>query len=260
MNAFSNSLGKGNQAGVILLHKPVPETAMRKIAFDLGCAETAFVAGNGPDYSLRWFSPKREMPLCGHATVAAAKVLMEKTGAGKILFRYEGGTIAAEIDGNNYISIVLPLDSYKRIKIEPVFNEFFKTVYPIIDGFEGAGTKKLVLVLSGDENIRKVGVDFAKMNSYRGTGDRGIGLIKKAKKYDIETRYFNPWAGVNEDSVTGSVHTVIAKYWYDLYKEKEIVSYQNSQRPGIIKMRIRNKSQLEIRGQARIILKGHFYV
>jgi len=79
VDAFTNEPFKGNPAGVCLLDKALTEEQMLSIAQELGYSETAFVEKRSisNSYSIRFFSPKIEIPLCGHATLASSKVVFE---------------------------------------------------------------------------------------------------------------------------------------------------------------------------------------
>lgn len=85
----------------------------------------------------------------------------------------------------------------------------------------------------------------------------GICVTTKSKKYDFESRFFNPWFGVEEDPVTGSVHTVLSRYWKSELKKSNMLAYQCSHRPGILKLVV-NDEKVEISGKAKIIINGEF--
>ncbi len=90
---------------------------------------------------------------------------------------------------------------------------------------------------------------------------KGIGVTTKGNgEYDFISRYFNPWAGVNEDPVTGSVHTVLAPYWSKILDKKQMLAYQASGRPGEIGIEIKDNNRIELIGQAVIVLKGEIYI
>ena len=73
--------------------------------------------------------------------------------------------------------------------------------------------------------------------------------------YDFESRYFIPWYGVDEDPVTGSVHTVLARFWKDILGKDTLQAYQASQRPGELKL-IVNNDIVQIIGNAKVVMKG----
>jgi len=255
VNAFAEELAEGNPAGVVISGKPLSDDDMKKIAFGIGKSETAFLIGKYPKHSIRWFSSVREMPLCGHATLAASKVLFEKDESLKeINFSYASGEICVSRDECGGIGMVFPLDGYDRIKPEQAYLDFF-AIDRVLDCIQGKATKKVVLVLEKSADLRAVKPDYGRMLRFNGEGRNGIGITKLSEKYDFETRYFNPWAGVNEDPVTGSVHTVLANYWKNNLGKNILRAYQDSQRPGLLRLNVLG-DKVEITGKARIFLRG----
>src|SRR5688500_15838041 len=80
VDTFTDRPYAGNPAGVCILESPAPDSWMQGLAAELRHSETAFVWPEGREYRLRWFTPTREIDLCGHATLAAAHVLWTKAG------------------------------------------------------------------------------------------------------------------------------------------------------------------------------------
>ena len=77
VDAFAGSLFKGNPAAIVILEKEIPDELMQNIAFENNLSETAYVYINKSPIEIRWFSPTAEVDLCGHATLASAKILFE---------------------------------------------------------------------------------------------------------------------------------------------------------------------------------------
>ena len=88
VDSFTHEYFKGNPAGVCFPEHEITDEKMQLIATELGLSETAFLKKTGRRSLIRYryFSPKMEIPLCGHATLASAKVLFKNTGAEKIHF------------------------------------------------------------------------------------------------------------------------------------------------------------------------------
>ena len=88
VDSFTDEPFKGNPAGVCLLKEELSESEMQSIAKELGLSETAFVVALNErnEFSIRFFSPVMEIPLCGHATLASAKVIFDKTRGDSITF------------------------------------------------------------------------------------------------------------------------------------------------------------------------------
>lgn len=257
VNAFADAPGCGNRAGVVVSQQHPPEDAMRFIAADIGASETAFVAPRGKTWSIRWFSLLKEMPLCGHATLAASQVLFQKDSrAAALSFEYTGGTFQVIRRADGTIGMEFPLDDYRQCPMDPVYREFFGNI-PFVECIQGVKTKKVVLITCAETDLKLLRPDFNRMAEHHGLYSSGIAITRSSFVYDFETRYFNPWAGVNEDPVTGSVHTLLARYWSSKLDKKKLVAYQNSQRPGELLLTVEEET-VEIRGRARIVLRGIF--
>ncbi|MBE0555638.1 MAG: PhzF family phenazine biosynthesis protein, partial [Proteobacteria bacterium] len=102
IDAFSGRVFSGNPAGVCFLDAWLDDALLRSIAAENNLSETAFlVKGDGP-YELRWFSPKMEIDLCGHATLAAAFALFShrEPAAGSVDFLTRSGTLSVRREGD----------------------------------------------------------------------------------------------------------------------------------------------------------------
>lgn len=261
VDAFADRMGFGNPAGLVFVDREDDGSdteIYQRIAFEIGKSDTAFVFPRDGGYSIRWFAPNREMPLCGHATLAAAKVLFDKEpGLGSIAFAYRGGVIDVEKGESGEISMAFPLDTYERMPIESAYREFFG-IELFADCIRGGRTGKVVLIVDPSLDLTMIKPDFRRMKTSTGVFSLGIGISKRAREHDFETRYFNPWAGVDEDPVTGSVHTLLARYWRDILGKDELVAFQNSQRPGTLGLSVRGEKVI-ISGQGKVVLKGHVF-
>lgn len=261
VNAFSEEIAQGNQAGVVLTDVKLPDQAMHQIAFDIGKPETAFVHKQGSAYAIRWFSPLKEMPLCGHATLAAAKVLSQTCDARELLFRYGAGEIAVSVDDTGNIGMCFPVDRYDEISYHPLLEDFFRLGEKDCQAcIRGRRTGKVAVIFKKDVPMGDIRPDFYRMKSHTDFGCNGIGISRQSDRYDFETRYFNPWAGVDEDYVTGSIHTVLASYWSRVLGKDELTGYQASTRPGVIRLKMADEEKVLIEGKARIVLSGTFLI
>lgn len=264
VDVFTDKLYKGNPAAVCILDKEIEEGHMKSIAAEMNLSETAFVLPIENElnvYSLRWFTPEVEVPLCGHGTIGTAKVLYDEAGINSDEIIFE--TISGRLIAKRYeigIGIDLPLDIPEDIDIsEDLLDSIGIEEY--IDAKVGKITRKVIIRVDSEEEIIKLNPDFNKMKSLRFTEDiKGIAITtNNTSKYDFLSRYFNPWAGINEDPVTGSVHTVLATYWGDIFNKTEMVSYQASHRGGKLILKIKDDNRLEIIGESVIVLKGEIY-
>jgi len=256
VNAFTDRLGCGNPAAVVLLDRELPAEAMQTIAFDMNKSETAFVARGEADgaHAIRWFTPVKEVPLCGHATLAASKALHEMAPFETVTFRYAGGLLPIARAEGGAFEMDFPLDDYDVVEAEPAYRSFFPGV-GIRECIHGRRTGKVVVRLDDAADLEGLRPDFAAMKGYRGLCSSGIGLTRRSSRYDCESRYFNPWYGVDEDPVTGSVHTLLARYWGRILGTERLRAYQASHRPGELWLRIAGE-RVKMAGKARIVMRG----
>lgn len=269
VDAFTSKACKGNPAAVCLVDSGLPESAMLDIAAEMNLSETAFIqpltGSSLPDtalYSIRWFTPKVEMPLCGHATLAASKVIFESLGfkGNRILFRSMSGELESRRHGGGF-TLDFPEDQLQEPGpssdlLEAMgIRRYKEIVY-------GRNTGKLVIRLHNEKEVRDLRPNFERMNSVKACFPvKGVGVTAEGDgDYDIVSRYFNPWAGVNEDPVTGSVHTVLAPYWSSILGKRELRALQASERCGEILIRIIGGGRLEFIGDAVVVLQGEIYL
>lgn len=258
VDSFTNEPFKGNPAGVCFLEHELDKEVMLKIAQEFGFSETAFVQKtNKPStYTIRHFSPKREIPLCGHATLASAKVIFKDTNVNEIFFvtsenlelviNKHNEEIMMEFPVYDTIPATIPQATLVALGLEKVIN----TVY-------SPKNKIIVLEISDSQLLAGLTPDFnALLNSY----DNINGILVTArsinKEYDFHYRYFWPWAGTNEDPVTGGVQTFLAKYWAEKLNKNKMKAFQSSQRTGYMTVELRD-NKVMIFGKALIVLEGN---
>ena len=266
VDTFTNELFKGNPAGVCLLGEEISDSLMQKIAFEMNLSETAFlipVVNEENRFSLRWFTPEVEVPLCGHATLASSAVLFEKfkISSNELQFETKSGILISKLE-NSEILLDFPMD-------EAVFDGF-QINHQLLDAlgiknyenvFLGKITKKLIFQLKDKEEILNIKPNFDLLNNLDCSWLKGIGVTAiDDKEFDFISRYFNPWAGVNEDSVTGSVHTVLASYWADILDKTKLKCYQASRRSGEMTLKIKENDRVEISGKYKIALQGEILI
>lgn len=261
VNAFADALGEGNPAAVVVEEGPRPALSDKDrqlIALEMNKSETAFVRADGDSRRIKWFSPKMEMPLCGHATLASAKVLHEKypPQPRRLSFVYGSGADSIDIEKaeGGSLAMYLPLDGYEDIPLSPIYSEFFGSV-KFSRALAGRRTGKVVLVAEPSADLAAIRPDFALMARSEGLFSRGIGITQRGKDCDFVSRYFNPWAGVDEDPVTGSVHTVLASFWAKELGKTSMRAAQKSHRPGLLELSIED-NRVRMEGRAKIILSG----
>ncbi|HVZ57670.1 MAG TPA: PhzF family phenazine biosynthesis isomerase [Chitinophagaceae bacterium] len=258
VDSFTTEKFKGNPAAVCFPESDADpqEDRMQKIAFEIGFSETAFVRHlEGDTYSIRFFTPKKEIPLCGHATLAAAKVIFENRAVETITFQ-------------NREHVRLPIArKERRIVMEfPVYDTQDVVVPPALTAALGIdqlvcarlSPRNGIILLEMEDPARlaRLQPDFqALVNSH--SGINGVLLTARSRNpnYDFEYRYFWPWAGTNEDPVTGGVQTFLTRYWAEILHKNTLRAFQSSFRTGSMVTELRRDKVL-IYGEAVIVLEG----
>lgn len=255
VNSFTDHIGQGNPAGVVISEAPLPDVLMQTIAFDVGKSETAFVRTLGNDeVAIRWFTPRREVPLCGHATLAAAKVLHNEQRFSTMRFIYAGGSLPVSSRTDGAFVMGFPRDDWEVIPVAPAYAPFFGGLRAR-ECIRGKRTGKVALIVDQDTDLRAIRPDFAAMAAFEGAGSNGMAISKPSARYDFESRYFNPWYGVDEDPVTGSVHTMLAAYWGRALGKRRMLALQASQRPGELELEL-DGDMVNMTGRARVLIQG----
>jgi PhzF family phenazine biosynthesis protein len=258
VDSFTREAFKGNPAGVCFPVQAISDEKMSDVAREFGLSETAFIqpTDNLDTYRIRYFSPKKEIPLCGHATLASAKVLFKNTDARKIHF-ITGEHIDLFVTRENE-EIIMEFPVYDTIDInvpQPVLNalgitEVANTAY--------SEKSKIILIEINDADLlAKLTPDFkALVNSYQGINSVLITAPSDDADYDYHYRYFWPWAGTDEDPVTGGIQTFLAKYWSKKTGKTNMKAFQSSSRTGYMKIELKGDKVL-LKSQAIIILEGN---
>lgn len=257
VDSFTSEPFKGNPAAVCLLTREPNAATMLKIAQEFGLSETAFVRETGTAgwYAIRYFSPKQEIPLCGHATLAAAKVLFRKTPGMEIHFlTHEQVELFVTRRGDD-ITMAFPVYDTEPATVPPAL--LAALGLPAVVNTAFSPKNKIILVeIADDQQLAALRPDFAALLQAH-TGINGVLVTAPGgtAAYDYHYRYFWPWAGTNEDPVTGGVQTFLAKYWAVRLHKPLMRAFQSSARTGTMQVELRADKVL-LTSQAVIVLEG----
>ncbi|MDW3193314.1 MAG: PhzF family phenazine biosynthesis protein [Cytophagales bacterium] len=258
VDSFTDQAFKGNPAGVCLLEQPLSDWEMQSIATELNLSETAFLSQEQDHWNIRYFSPKMEIPLCGHATLASAQVLVEKyapetidfiTGHGlKLKVKPEAESLVMEFPRYRTCDAEIPAGMLQALGIDKAINSVFNEE-----------TRILMIEIESTKKLKELAPDF---NALLQTHDSLHGVLittKGTEEYDFHSRYFWPWSGSNEDPVTGATHTFMAPYWGERLMKNKMKSFQASARTGFMDLELLD-DQLLIKGMAVMVLEGFFKI
>jgi predicted PhzF superfamily epimerase YddE/YHI9 len=252
IDAFVSETCRGNPAAVVLLDAWPEDDLLQAVAEENRLPETAFlVPGASPQaFALRWFSPRAEVPLCGHATLASAYVLFHETGVSgeRLVFSTRSGPLEAIREGED-ITLDLPTASLRPLAPSAGLR-------PFLGGdpeeFFAYGEDGLA-VLPDEEAVRASRVpDETALDAL---GLRGLCVTARGREADVVSRFFAPGLGIPEDPVTGSAHCAVAPYWGRRLGRTSLRARQLSERGGALRCRWEG-ARVRISGRARRYLSG----
>jgi len=255
VDAFTDEPFRGNPAAVCLLKREYGDQILQSIAVEMNLSETAFLYcprqesfRDSESFSLRWFTPKTEVPLCGHATLATAAVLFFdievltaeigfETKSGRLTAKREGNQILLDFPGHETVHADPPMDLLKAMGITRFKDVRFSQKM-----------KSFLIHLPNEEILANLEPDFERMKSAIAEEDI-IGVIVTSKghsPYDFVSRFFAPWVGINEDPVTGAAHTVLGPFWSRILGKNEMLAYQASSRGGTLIARLSANNRVNL--------------
>jgi PhzF family phenazine biosynthesis protein len=227
VDAFATRLFGGNPAAVMPLERFPTNAVLQALAAENNLSETAFLVPDGADYRLRWFTPATEVPLCGHATLASAAVVMERLAPERtcVVFHSASGPLTVRRRDGRYL-MDFPARPSQAIPTPPALASALG-VTPIdvhVNAFNYLALLESVPVL------RALTPDMAATARL----DRP-GVIVTAPGeggYDFFSRYFAPAKGIPEDPVTGAAHCMLSPYWAPRLQRTTFRAFQASSRGG----------------------------
>lgn len=232
-DAFASRVFTGNPAAVMPLDSFLADAVLQAIARENNLAETAFLVPEGGEYRVRWFTPTTEVPLCGHATLASAAVVMERLEPERdqVIFHSASGRLTVTRSGDRYV-MDFPARPSAPSPAPPGLIEALGAV-PLDVAVDA---HNYLAVLESEEAVRKLAPDMTAVTRL----DRsGVIVTARANSlYDFVSRYFAPAKGIAEDPVTGGAHCALAPYWAPLLGKTTFRAFQASQRGGELGCRL----------------------
>jgi len=270
VDAFTNKPFSGNPAAVCLLEDDIPDALKQAIATEMNISETCYLTkaekesfSEGQKFGLRWFTPTNEVPLCGHATLAAATVLFQvcKNSNHVIKFDTLSGVLEAKRKDDKVV-LDLPINAPEAVK-EGEFKELVLEVccgLPVQEVLLSKTTRKLLIRLDDSvtmAQLEKISPAISRLPDLESSGRvAGVILTARGREFHFISRYFAPWNGIPEDPVTGSAHTVLGPYWSSQLGLQTMLARQCSPRGGVLEVSLGTGGRLEVAGEAVVVLEG----
>ncbi|MBL4615171.1 MAG: PhzF family phenazine biosynthesis protein [Magnetovibrio sp.] len=260
VDSFATEVFTGNPAAVCPTDEWLSVEVMQKLAMENNLSETAYVVPDKSgvaDFGLRWFTPKLEMDLCGHATLASAWVLFNELNVEKdsITFSTQVSGILTVSRGNDgLLTMDFPVYAPRPAPHHKMLEQALGG--PALEYLTAPNGMKLAVLGS------VAAVTNLKPNLNAVAQMEGHGLIVTAKgegEYDFVSRFFAPLGGIAEDPVTGSAHTVLAPYWAKRLKKETFHARQVSKRGGDVHC-VLDGERVKISGHGVLYMKGQAHL
>lgn len=252
LDAFAARRFAGNPAAVMVMEEFPDDGLMRAIAAENNLAETAFLVRDGEDYRLRWFTPVLEVPLCGHATLASAAVVMERLQPARtrVVFHTASGALTVARLQDRYV-MDFPARPSERIATPPGLAEALGAapVETRVNAFN------YMVVLDNEQVVRSLAPDLATIARMDRPGVIATAQADTGGRHDLVSRYFAPAKGVPEDPATGAAHCMLMPYWVPRLGRSELRAFQASPRGGELLCRLRG-DRVELEGACVFYLEG----
>lgn len=251
LDAFTDRRFAGNPAAVVLLEDFPDDALLQAVAAENNLAETAFLVPDGDGGRLRWFTPTVEVPLCGHATLAAGAVVLERLrpDLDEVVFATASGPLTVARAGAGY-RIDLPARTVTAVPTPPELTAALG-IAPV--GTAVDGDNYLALLASADD-VRRLAPDLGAVARL----DRSGVVVTAAGDgpYDLVSRYFAPAKGIGEDPVTGGAHCALVPFWAARTGRVELRAFQASARGGELDCRLVG-DRVHLSGGCVPYLEGH---
>lgn len=269
VDSFADQPFKGNPAGVCVMKKGLSDNLMQSIASEMNLSETAFCIPQGgmefdkaEKFDLRWFTPAVEVSLCGHATLATAKILYDeyKNQSQALHFFTKSGELIVQKTGEK-LCMNFPVDPTDKSEI-PADALIALGIENPVDTASSRSLNMKLIEVGSSATVKDLKPDFSALLKTGETFPNGGFLVTSRwgeKGYDIISRFFAPVYGIDEDPVTGAAHTVLGPYWAAKLGKNEIRSYQASARGGDVKVVVKG-DRVDLIGDAVVVIKGEIYV
>ena len=246
VDAFATEPFAGNPAAVCPLQAWLDDETLLKVAAENNLSETAFFVPNASHYELRWFTPRGEVRLCGHATLASAYVVLNVLETGPHTVQFEtrhSGILTVRRDGDLF---AMDFPTLFPKPCESIPDGLVDALGPGPRPFDLLEVNDIYLVIYEHEAaIQNMRPDFSRLALLHPAVEA---VTAPGQNVDFVSRYFKPSYGMPEDPVTGSAHCALAPYWAQRLGKSQLHARQLSERGGELRCQMAGN---------RVILKGN---
>jgi PhzF family phenazine biosynthesis protein len=249
VDAFASRLFAGNPAAVCPLERWLEPALLQAIAAENNLSETAYFVRTGEVYELRWFTPKVEVDLCGHATLASAFVILEYLDPEKseVRFQTRSGELRVSRAGQGMLALDFPARPPVRCADSAALSEALGR--PPRELWE---SRDYMALYDSEDEVRALAPDMARLAA---VDHFAVIVTAPGRDADFVSRFFAPAKGIAEDPVTGSAHTTLTPYWAQRLGKTSLRALQVSERGGELHCEHRGE-RVSIAGRVAPYLKG----
>jgi len=250
VDAFASEVFSGNPAAVCILDSWIDDNMLQSTAAENNLSETAFLVRNNDGFDIRWFTPRTEVALCGHATLASAFVLFTcrdwsqeeirfcTRKSGQLVVGKRNGLLEMDFPSRPVHRVIPPSGLKEALGVTPI---------AVLGSIED-----LMFVLESEKALRELHPDISALERLE---CRGIIVTSRGSQSDFVSRFFAPGVGIPEDPVTGSAHCVLVPYWSSELHKKNLHAFQISKRGGEL-FCINAGDRVKIAGKAVLYSEG----
>ncbi len=255
VDAFTSKPFAGNPAAVCPLAAWLDDGLLQAVVAENNLSETAYFVPRGDHYELRWFTPRCEVKLCGHATLASAFVVLQILEPERDSVRFEtrsSGALTVSRDGD-LLAMDFPTLAPWPCAVPPAvliegLGKLPAAVVQVEDNY--------FAVYESEDDVRSIRPGFQVLEKLHPSG---VAITAPGANSDFVSRYFAPSYGIPEDPVTGSTHCSLAPYWAQRLAKKSLHARQVSQCGGELWCEVGEK-RVVLKGNAVLTLRGELLI
>ncbi|HTT23082.1 MAG TPA: PhzF family phenazine biosynthesis protein [Candidatus Sulfotelmatobacter sp.] len=253
VDAFTKQPFRGNPAAVCLLDLWLDDSLLRRVAAENNLSATAFMVTGKNGYELRWFSPRCEVKLCGHATLAAAHALINvrNNPPDCAAFRTRFHGILTVTKSGEFLVMDFP-----AILPMPFENVPANLISALRVDSQSAqileANNTYIVVFDSQDVIENLRPNFAMLEDLH---PFVVAVTAPGTDADFVSRYFAPSYGIPEDPVTGSAHCLLTPYWAGRFGKTKLHARQLSERGGVLWCELKGDRVL-LTGKAVVTMEG----
>lgn len=252
IDAFADRPFQGNPAAVCLLPKWPDDAMLQAVAQENNLPETAFVVRETRGVSLRWFTPQKEVDLCGHATLAAAHALFAHEAWPDTSLTFQtrmAGALTVFREGQQGYRLDFPSRPAQALSELPsALLTALRAPPPV---FQLQNVRDTLLVYANEDDILAIQPDFSALRRF----EHWVCVTAPGRDCDFVSRFFTPGDGYDEDPVTGSTHTMLVPYWAERLGKTTLQARQCSARGGRLLCQLVG-DRVQITGSAVTVIAG----